>query len=146
LLAMIAACARAARFCGLTTRQAKWYLLTEQTDTTLEPYLKRWGLDTDDAAKLLRIVTQEDSEKLWRARGYETRPDWEHFGPIALDDAGRWGADVFVIDTWTFWVGSGAGATMIDEALTPLKAAMRERGFAQLILAHTNKDGDLLGN
>jgi hypothetical protein len=120
-----------------------FYVLTEQTDATLAPYLARWGLV---GRKGLHLVTRDDADRLWRAHGHQTSATWEHLGPMALDDAGRRGADVFVQDTWTAWTGGTQDAKGIQAAMAPIREAVGRWGYAFLSCGHTNKEGELLGS
>jgi hypothetical protein len=120
-----------------------FYVLTEQTDATLAPYLARWGLV---GRKGLHIVTRDDADRLWRAHGHQTSATWEHLGPMALDDAGRRGADVFIQDTWTAWTGGTQDAKGIQAAMAPIREAVGRWGYAFLSCGHTNKEGELLGS
>jgi hypothetical protein len=123
--------------------EVRFYFLTEQTDATLAPYLLRWGLV---GAKNLHIVTRDDADALWRAHHHQTSATWEHLGPMVLDDAGRRGADVWVMDTWTAWTGGTQDAKGIQAAMAPIREAVGRWHYAAFVVGHTNAEGLLLGS
>jgi hypothetical protein len=123
--------------------EIRFYFLTEQTDATLAPYLLRWGLV---GARNLHIVTRDDADALWRAHGHQTAATWEHLGPMVLDDAGRRGADVWVMDTWTAWTGGTQDAKGIQAAMSPIREAVGRWHYAAFVVGHTNAEGLLLGS
>jgi hypothetical protein len=120
-----------------------FYFLTEQTDASLAPYLQRWGLQGRPG---LHLVTRDDADRLWRRHGHQTSATWEHLGPMVLDDAGRRGAEVFVMDTWTAWTGGTQDAKGIQKAMAPIREAAGRWGYAFLAIGHTNAEGVLLGS
>jgi hypothetical protein len=122
--------------------EARFYLLTEQTDDSLAPYLSRWGLA---GARNLHIVTREKADELWRRHGHDASPEWTALAPLVLEDAGHRGDDVFVMDTWTAWTNTQE-AKGIQKAMAPIREAVGRHRFAFLALGHTNKDGELLGS
>jgi hypothetical protein len=121
----------------------RFYFLTEQTDATLAPYLERWGLAD---AHNLHVVTRDDADALWRKHDHQTGATWDYLGPMALDDAGRRGADVFIMDTWTAWTGGTQDAKGIQAAMAPIREAVGRWGYAAFVLGHTNAEGQLLGS
>jgi hypothetical protein len=130
--------------CGLVLKHpsVRFYWLSEQTDPTLAPYLQRWGLTH---ARNLHLVTREQADGLWRAHGHATQATWDYLGPMVLDDAGRRGTDVFVLDTWTAWSGA-QDKDGIQRDMAPIREAVGRWGFGAFVLGHTNKDGELLGS
>jgi hypothetical protein len=120
----------------------RFYWLSEQTDPTLAPYLQRWGIAN---ARNLHLVTREKADALWRAHDYVTQATWDYLGPMVLDDAGRRGTDVFVMDTWTAWSGA-QDKDGIQRDMAPIREAVGRWGYGAFVLGHTNKDGELLGS
>lgn len=147
-LGMISASMRAedeaALFCGRKIKRAKWYYAIEQPDENFAPYLADWGLTDAVTQGRLKIVTRSEVSALWHAHGHEAAPDWMDLAPLLLDDAGRWGADVFVLDTLLEWSGATDNLT-IRRHMGPITSAVSTWGYAFLAISHTNKDGGLLG-
>lgn len=145
VLAVIAASLRAAEpFCGRALKRAKWYYAMEQADENFAPYLEAWGLDDAVAKGRLKIVTRSEISAVWHAHGHEAVPDWMDVAPLLLEDAGRWGADVFVLDTLLDWSGAPDNATL-RKHMGPIRAAVSTHGYAFLAVGHTNQQGGLLG-
>jgi hypothetical protein len=129
--------------CGLIRNHPdiRFYWLSEQTDDTLAPYLLRWGLAEGPT---LRVVTRDEADALWAAHGHETEATWEHLAPMALDQAGRLGFEVVIIDTWTGWTNDEQNKA-IGRNMAPVRRATGQWHYAVLTIGHTNKEGVLLG-
>ena len=129
--------------CGLIKNNPAitFYWLSEQTDDVLAPYLLRWELGGRPG---LHVVTRDKADALWAAHGHTTEATWEHLAPMVLDDAGRRGADVFILDTWTAWSGAEDNKH-IHEDMAPIRKATGRWHYAVLTIGHTNKEGILLG-
>jgi hypothetical protein len=129
--------------CGLIRNHPdiRFYWLSEQTAETLAPYLQRWGLAE---GAMLEVVTRDEADALWDAHGHDTEATWEHLGPMALNQAGRLGFDVVIIDTWTGWTNDEQNKA-IGRNMHPIRKATGQWHYAVLTIGHTNKEGILLG-
>jgi hypothetical protein len=133
------------RACALVRNHpdVRFYWLSEQTDDSFGPFLQRWGLGD---APNLHVMTRDKADALWEAHGHATSATWDHLGPMVLDQAGRLGADVFIMDTWTAWTGGAQDAKSIQVAMSPIRKAAGKWHYAVLTIGHTNKEGILLGS
>ena len=124
------------RFLDQATVQSSVLLLSEQSWASLQPAVRRAGLEGDPD---LHILTRWDVPEL----------SWPTTVQTAVDHALKVGAKLIIVDTFGPWAGlegdseNDAGAVLA--ALEPVQAAAAKHALAFLLSRHDRKSGGSVG-
>ena len=149
-------------FCGLATKPFRVLVLTEQTATTLYPFVRRYGFWRVPTGRLERwwlayvarrgvgnAVEVVPWSSLYRGKKPGQRPTWADIAPAGIELAVRGRYDVLMVDTLGRWAaGEGGGGVASPQAMLTAMGYLHEaaeRGLCVLINHHNSRAGRVMG-